>query len=68
MAESKLPPEYADIELTITINQDKWVELQQEGYSDVDLQHRIERNLLMANLIPGDLVLDVGEIKVTKFR
>ncbi len=68
MTESKLPPECADIELTITINQDKWMELQQAGYSDVDLQHMTERNLLMANLIPGGLVLDIGEIKITKFR
>ena len=67
--ETKLPPEYADLTMTIEINQKKWAELEAQGYSSVDIQKRLEEALTSGiSRIQEPLLLDVDEVKVRKFR
>ncbi len=61
--------EYADLTLTIEINQNVWNDLNAKGYSDVDIQKELEKRLMYGIArIDCPLMFDVDEIKVRRFR
>lgn len=64
-------PNGAKLEVTILIDQDKWNELAEQGYSDVDLQKAIELSITFKDsvfgIIPSPPVFDVESVTLLKY-
>ncbi len=64
----KYPPEFAKVEVTVSISPDKWREAEKQGYTSVDIQKRIEKAIerLTVDSV-GDAPILGLEARVIKF-
>jgi len=63
-------PSGAKLEVLILIDQDKWDELVEQGYSEVDIERAIEKSITFTNtvsgLIPTPPVFDIMSATLLK--
>ena len=64
-------PSGAKLEVLILIDQDKWDELVEQGYSEVDIQKAIEKSITfrdtVSGLIPTPPVFDIESATLLKY-
>jgi hypothetical protein len=64
-------PNGAKLEVLILIDQDKWDELVEDGYSDKEIQKAIEKSITFTNtvsgIIPTPPVFDIESATLLKY-
>jgi len=64
-------PNGAKLEVLILIDQDKWDELVEQGYSDRDIHKAIEKSITftktVSGLIPTPPVFDIESVALLKY-
>jgi len=64
-------PNGAKLEVIILIDQDKWNELVEQGYSEVDIQKAIEKSITFTNTVSGVIptppVFDIMSATLLKY-
>lgn len=61
-------PYSARLEVIVQIDSDKWEELEKKGYSDIDIQHLIEKSITFKPIADtGAPIADIESVSLRKY-